>query len=166
MIAHFCRRYRTADASHSTNRRLRWPGSRQTGSVLCAVTRWALALALLPKTRRLPKSCSPNVRIVTRKRFHLGLVPSERAKPGARALARQRSVQRFDGTGYLLFPGLTKLGDSAVTIAGPPAHCLWRMFLAVSGAASYYAALAGRFKQVTEASFGALFHGGTACEGG
>jgi hypothetical protein len=46
----------------------------------------------------------------------------------------------FDGTGYLLFSGVTNFGDWAAVIAGMPAHWLWRTLLVVSGVASYYAA--------------------------
>jgi hypothetical protein len=46
----------------------------------------------------------------------------------------------FDGTGYLLFSGITNFGDWAVVIAGLPAQGLWRILLVVSGVASYYAA--------------------------
>ena len=46
----------------------------------------------------------------------------------------------FDGTGYLLFSGVTNFGDWAVVIAGLPAHWLWRTLLLVIGVASYYAA--------------------------
>ena len=50
------------------------------------------------------------------------------------------SFNVFNGTGSLLFSGVTNFGDWAAVIAGMPVHWFWRTLLVVAGATSYYAA--------------------------
>src|ERR1700730_15347502 len=53
------------------------------------------------------------------------------------------SFNLFSGTGYFFFSGVTNFGDWAAVISGLHPHWLWRMLLAVGGAAAYYAAVRG-----------------------
>jgi hypothetical protein len=47
----------------------------------------------------------------------------------------------FTGTRYFFFSGVTNFGDWTAVISGLYPHWLWRAFLVVGGAATYYAAV-------------------------
>jgi hypothetical protein len=48
------------------------------------------------------------------------------------------AVNLYLGTGYFFYSGVSDIGDWANFIAGLPAHWVWRILLALLGAASYF----------------------------
>jgi len=68
------------------------------------------------------------------------------------------TVSLLNGTGYPTYSGILDFGDMAVVIDGWQPHLLWRIGLAVPGAAGYYLAL-----RVASASLARWLEAGGVC---